>query len=515
MIMASIFIIKIFVKFVEGGLQAKLVSDLMQKWRGDLVALYRVVRYTYYLKGSSGHFTNVLNAQVNQSAQFVTQFSTFLSRFLTGIVYILIAFYISPEFSVYALIAGAVVLLGLRRVMARTKLVSRVFSSENSVVNRLMIQLIHNFKYLRGTGRYETIQKQLNISIEKLRSYRLKAGLYSALTQSIQEPAPAIMLIALVYYYVEIIGTPLAPILVTLVLFYRTMNTMMIAQSMWQSALNNVGAMEVLVSEFEAARNNVQSENKTECCIDPAATIEFKNVSFSYGDLEVLSGLNFSIFSNTTVALVGPSGSGKTTIIDLLTKLLVPSKGEILIGATPLERIATEVWQRDIGYVTQDPMVFDDTIANNICLWDGDFNTQDEIAIRVTEAAKMANCISFIERMPKGYKTNIGERGLRLSGGQKQRLAIAREIYKEPSLLILDEATSALDARSETKIQESIDQLKGKMTVVVIAHRLSTIRNVDWVVVMERGRIIEQGRYSDLSRRNSVLRKMLVDQGIH
>jgi ABC-type multidrug transport system fused ATPase/permease subunit len=212
----------------------------------------------------------------------------------------------------------------------------------------------------------------------------------------------------------------------------------------------------------------------------------------------VLHEVALSIPARSTVALVGPSGAGKSTLVDLLCLLLRPRSGQLLIDGVPAEELNVASWRRQIGYVSQETVVFDDTIANNICLWKGDVGGDPELFEHIREAARRAHIDDFVETLPDGYQTRVGDRGVRLSGGQRQRLFIARELFKNPQLLILDEATSALDSESERAIRASIDALRGRMTVVIIAHRLSTIRNVDRVYVLERGRVVEQGTYAEL-----------------
>jgi len=212
----------------------------------------------------------------------------------------------------------------------------------------------------------------------------------------------------------------------------------------------------------------------------------------------VLKNISLTIPARTSVALVGESGAGKSTLVDLLTLALRPSRGELLIDGVPGEEIQLQSWRRQIGYVSQETVVFDDSIANNICMWKGDPNRDQALMQRVREAARQAHIAHFIEELPQGYDTLVGDRGVRLSGGQRQRLFIARELFRKPNLLILDEATSALDTESERYIQQSIDALKGQITVVMIAHRLSTIRNVDHVFVFDKGRLIEEGPYDRL-----------------
>ena len=228
--------------------------------------------------------------------------------------------------------------------------------------------------------------------------------------------------------------------------------------------------------------------------------IEFCNVSFGYDDKsgKVVKNINLEIDAMSSVAIVGESGAGKSTIIDLITLLLSPTKGEIIIDGVTSNSIEVDSWRHNIGYVSQDAVIFDDTVANNICLWLEDVSTNNNLKQEIIDAAKKANIADFIDTLPDGYDTFVGDRGIRLSGGQKQRLFIARELFRKPSLLILDEATSSLDSESEFEIQKSIDDLKGQITTIIIAHRFSTIRNVDCIHVISNGKLIESGKFKEL-----------------
>ena len=172
--------------------------------------------------------------------------------------------------------------------------------------------------------------------------------------------------------------------------------------------------------------------------------------------------------------------------------------GRLLIDGHDSKEINKSSWRNKIGYVSQDNLMFDDTIANNITMWRNDINLDNNIDEKIRNAAKQANILNFIDSLPDGFNTIVGDRGILLSGGQKQRIFIARELFRNPSLLILDEATSSLDSESESSIQKSIESLKGKITVIIIAHRLSTIKNVDKIYLIKKGRIVEKGTYEEL-----------------
>jgi len=223
--------------------------------------------------------------------------------------------------------------------------------------------------------------------------------------------------------------------------------------------------------------------------------IEFQDLSFSYGDTPVLHDINLRIRKGSTVALVGPSGGGKSTLADLLPRFYDPGSGQILIDGLDLRACTIHSVRDQMGIVTQESILFNDTIFNNIR-----FNTE-ATEVEVMEAARIANAHDFIMASPEGYQTVIGDRGSRLSGGQRQRLSIARAILRNPPILILDEATSALDTESEKLVQEALQRLMQNRTSLVIAHRLSTVQHADEIVVLQQGRIVERGTHDELLRR--------------
>jgi ABC-type multidrug transport system fused ATPase/permease subunit len=234
--------------------------------------------------------------------------------------------------------------------------------------------------------------------------------------------------------------------------------------------------------------------------------IEFKNVSFSYkkgDDGYVLKNINLYISKGKTVALVGQSGSGKTTLADMIPRFYDTDLGEIKIDGISLKDLEIESLRKQIGVVTQESILFNDTIENNIAfgIENPDFN-------KIVEAAKVANAHEFILQQPDGYKTNIGDRGGKLSGGQRQRISIARAILKNPPILILDEATSALDTESERLVQDALNNLMKNRTSIVIAHRLSTIISADEIFVINKGELSENGTHKELLEKNGIYKKL-------
>lgn len=237
--------------------------------------------------------------------------------------------------------------------------------------------------------------------------------------------------------------------------------------------------------------------------------IEYRQVWFSYDDKPVLKNINLKIEKGKTVALVGQSGSGKSTLADLLPRFYDLQKGEILIDGKDIRKLRKESLRRLMGIVTQEAILFNDTIFNNIS-----FGLENADREAVIQAAKIANAHEFIIQTEHGYDTNIGDRGMKLSGGQRQRISIARAVLRNPPILILDEATSALDTESERLVQEAIFNLMKNRTSLVIAHRLSTIQHADEIIVLHKGQIVERGNHQELIAMNGMYKKLLDMQGI-
>ena len=255
----------------------------------------------------------------------------------------------------------------------------------------------------------------------------------------------------------------------------------------------------------------LKAENNIRESADPVRlksfsdSIRFKGVDFFYeqGGKQILRDINLEIKKGRNIAIVGASGAGKSTLVDLIPRFYDPSAGSISIDGIDLKDISTRDLRALMGNVNQDPILFNDTIFNNIA-----FGVENATMEEVVAAARIANAHDFIMEKEQGYETNIGDRGQLLSGGQRQRISIARAILKNPPILILDEATASLDTESERMVQEALDYLMSNRTTISIAHRLSTIRKADEIIVMNEGRIVERGTHDELIEKNGYYKKL-------
>jgi subfamily B ATP-binding cassette protein MsbA len=237
--------------------------------------------------------------------------------------------------------------------------------------------------------------------------------------------------------------------------------------------------------------------------------IELRDVSFAYNDAVILKNINLKIYKGTTVALVGSSGAGKSTLADLIPRFHDVSGGELLIDGINIKDYSLQSVREQISIVTQEPILFNDTIAANIRIGKGTANDRE-----IEEAAHIANAHHFIAKKEEGYRATIGDRGSKLSGGERQRLTIARAVIKNPPILILDEATSSLDTESERLVQDAINNMMQNRTSVVIAHRLSTIRHADEIIVLQKGEIVERGNHEELLQKKGYYHRLIQMQEV-
>ena len=502
---AIVFVGKGLLSFAKMGYEGYLRAQLLKELKARLFDAYSRMKYEYYLSNNTGHFINVINQQVGRFFQSFKSFVGFFTKLIEVFGYFAFAFAIQWKLALAVIGFGVVLLYLFKYLNTYVRGLSRRASEEMSSLNKLLVQSLQAFKYITSTGQVQHLRSGVMGSVKRLMGYKLRQSVASAFTGSLKEPISVLLIVGIIALQAFVFQEPIAPIFVAILLFHRGMQSVLSIQSSWQTTMNSIGGVEMVKEDLREARKHEEEGGKH--TIGPLTEgIKLRDVCFAYNeeDGDVLHDIYLTIPANTTAALVGKSGAGKSTLVDLLTLLLRPRTGEIRIDGVSAREIDRESWRSQIGYVSQETVVFDDTIANNISLWAGDIDEDLALRERVRDAAKRAHADHFIRDLPDGYQTVVGDRGVRLSGGQRQRLFVARELFKQPNMLLLDEATSDLDTASEQHIQSSIDSLQGEVTVVIIAHRLSTVKSADQVVVLEDGRIVERGEIGRASCRERV-----------
>ncbi len=485
----------------------RLIADLSRQLRRRLLELFSQVSYAYYVRSNTGYLTNVLTIETERTINAFSVFSRVLVYVVTIATLLGFAFFLYWQFTLIAVVFSIIAFAAIRVLVKQTRRYSHQIVTERGEFQSRLIQSIQAFKYVRATGRMKVLLAKMDNSINRLAQLTAQLMLRGAIIETLKEPLMVIFILLLMSYQFFVVGGSIGAIAVFLIFFLRIIQSVLQFQGIWNSFVSNVGSIS-MVLKMDAELRKHQEPKGQKAVGALSDVIELHNVTFAYRDEPVLRNVSLVIPKNTTVALVGRSGAGKSTLVDLIAGLFLPQSGEVRIDGIPMQQLDRVSWQEKIGYVTQDPVIFNDTIANNIALWSCD-PRNSRCFDRLQKAAAAAYCLEFIQSLPEGFSTVVGDRGIKLSGGQKQRIAIARELFKQPALLILDEATSALDTESERAIQQSIDALKGKLTVIIIAHRLSTVQNADIIYVLDKGKIVESGSFAELIRKNGLFRKMV------
>ena len=454
---------------------------------------------------------NIITTEITRAVGALIRYTTLIGGLIFVLVYIAFTVAINYKMTL-VVISMSLLLFTLMRGLSRlSRKLSLLTSETNSQVQSLLIQTIYNFKYLKATDSFSHIFKRLFETINKNYIYQLKNNMLALIPSSIIEPLSVFFISVLVLYYVNFQGKQIAEVFVLVIFFYKAFNYVFRFQSDWQKFNASLGGLEVIKKAGRDLDKN-RERSGTRIVTNINSGVELKDVNYSYGSRQVLFNINMNIPKNKSIGIVGESGAGKTTLFDILTGLLTPQAGRVCFDGIDYKEVDISSLRIIIGYVTQEPVIFNDTIENNISFWKCD-GKEDPCRRKIEEAARLANCTKFINETERRYETVLGDSGVKLSGGQRQRIAIAREIFKEPEIMIFDEATSSLDTESEMLIQKSINSLKGTCTVVIIAHRLSTIKNCDYIYVLNEGRVVEEGSFTQLcDNRNSSFFRMIQAQ---
>ena len=452
----------------------------------------------YFTSNKTGQIMSRVLVDTAQTKTLITQLITASLLSIAQVVtYVVSLFAISWRLTLVALIAGPLLVGGLQPLLKRLRKSHRKLVNEwgeiSSVVQETMsgIRLVKSYR-AEGHERGRFLDASNRYARAMVRVVRV-----AALSQPITETVGTMIAMLVLWIgarQVLVDRTLTGEALLTFVLL--VMRMLQPLKQVSQIPTTAQGAMASAERLFEVldTPDESQSDRGTHDVASIDREMRFEGVGFSYGDEPVLRDVSFAAPRGTVTALVGPSGAGKSTLVDLIPRFIEPTEGRILLDGVDTREFRLQALRALTGIVSQDTVLFNDTVRNNIAYGRGDAYTDAE----VEAAARAANAHAFIAELPEGYHTVLGERGTRLSGGQRQRIAIARALLLNPPILILDEATSALDTESERLVQEAIDRLLAGRTVFVIAHRLSTIEHADQILVLERGRIVERGTHDEL-----------------
>ena len=488
----SVYFIKIRVKSVS-LLRLNLIKNLNE------------LSYSGFTKLEAGRIQNTMVGELGKVIGALMSFFVYLQHIIMLTTYIFLAFIANWQFAILVAIGGSLSNLFYKYINSYTKEKATLLSSKGNSFNAVLIQILHNFKYLKATNHYRLFSKKLVDNIGEQEKINLGVGKISSIGESLREPFTIVIITGVIIVQTSYLGESFSSILLSLLLFYRALGHLVSMQNSWNTFLSNssgIDSFERLLADFKHYKEPLHYQEKIENIDD----ICIKNISLSFRGKKAIDNISFSIKKNSSVAFVGESGAGKTTLANIISGLQAPDDGEIIIEGKSLYKTNLNSFRNHLGYITQEAVIFNDSIFNNITFWQGKSEENKEKFRQTIEKVSLSE---FVNELPEKENTQLGNNGILISGGQKQRISIARELYKDAELLILDEATSALDTETERHIKNNIDLLQGQTTLIIIAHRLSTIKNVDMIYLLDKGKIIASGDFESLVKSSEKFRKMV------
>lgn len=503
-LMTVFFGLKAIAKFIQMYYTVKVRLFFVRNVRFKMADKMANYSYKSFVQADAGRIQNTMSGEVNRVQQAYNSYFATIESWVLLLVYFGLALVTTFQFSILVALGGALSNVIYKRIYKKTKDNSSRISRGGHTFQRLLIQKVAFFKYLKATGFMNAYNKKLKEAVLYIEEASRKIGLYNAILSSSREPLMLIVMALVIFAQSVIFEAQLDGIILSLLFFYRAMQYILAVQNSWNAFLGSSGALTNL-SEFIVDLDANQEKRGTIIFNGFTKEIKIDNVDFYYGESQVLRQIQITIARNKTIAFVGESGSGKTTLVNLLTGLMPVDNGQITIDGVRYRDLDLRTLQQRIGYITQDPVIFSDSVYDNITKW---APKTPENVTKFWSILEKAAIADFVRQLPLAEDSLLGNNGIQVSGGQKQRLSIARELYREVDILVMDEATSALDSETERAIQENIEALKGKYTILIVAHRLSTIKDADEIFLLNKGALVASGNYQELAAKSETFRRM-------
>lgn len=493
-LMVSLFVGKAIITILTMYISDKISGQYERNTSSMLFQKTLEADWTFLMNQKVGYLDRVISNDVGAGANVLRAISELMLRVASLITYSSIAFKLSISITLMSLVGGVLILVVLKPLFFRARKFAKFQNITGKKLSHLINESLIGVKTLKAFAVEPLVVKKGSLYFEEVRKIRVKTSLISSFQGALFEPV-SLLFISIIFAYS--FKSPSFNIASFAVIIY-------LIQKMYSFIQGIQGKMDTINSTFTYLETMLNYQKEVQECREKTPgtkpfkfekEININDVSFVYPGIKLntLSDINFTIQKGEMIGIIGPSGAGKTTLVDIFLQLLRPQKGVIKIDDIDADSIYLTDWRKNIGYVSQDVFLLNDTVEANIRFYDESVSRDDMI-----NASKMANIYDFIQELPNKFETQVGERGVKLSGGQRQRIALARVLAKKSSILILDEATSSIDNESEALIQTAINNLKGKITVLVIAHRLSTVMNSDRIIVIANGKLVEFGTPDEL-----------------
>ena len=478
----------IFERFITSKVHFKVINQIIfEEYESFVNAAWRFFGTKKY-----GTLANTVVKETERAGLAFESLAAMLTALITAFFYIVIAVFISWKLTIITLLLTIMVVAPTYFIGGTIYRIGKIHTDAYNNFQGLVYNTLNSFKLIVGFNKRKDTIHGMKSTIETIAKTSVQFVMIRVFSSMIGEPLGIILVVVSVFFGLSRLNLGIGEMFAFL---YAVKSVAGHVQSIIKNR-NELKRAEPSLRQIYSLKNEADEFKEPEGIekVDTFKEIQFSNVVFSYNGKEsVLDRINFIIPKGNMIAIVGPSGAGKSTLIDLIMGFYYPDSGSILVDSTSIEEINLHSWRNIIGYIAQQPFLFNASIRENLT-----WAKQDATEADIREACEMANAIEFIDAMDRKFDTVVGEQGVRLSGGQSQRICLARALIKNPAILILDEATSSLDSHSELMIQKSIEYLSGKTTIISIAHRLSTIRNADYIYHIEAGQIVEEGTFAEL-----------------
>ena len=451
--------------------------------RRKLIKAIFEARWSFYADQSGGRFANAISNDATRAGDAYQFSAVVVAGILQLTAYTAVAIFVDWRIALLGGAAGVIITLAMNTLIRVSKRAGYKQADRISSLTTEMVDMLSNIKALKSMDRYGLLVQGLSGLLRRIKRSLITIQLAKHGVTQGSDALVNIMTGAVAFAAYTLLGSTLPELLVTGIVFFQIVNNLTKLQKQLQTAVVVEGSYVRTIELIKLAEGQKESHGG-HAAPELGAGCKFEGVTFAHGSTPVISNATFDVPANKITVLQGPSGSGKTTLIDLLIGLNTAQKGRILIGGKPIESIDIKAWRQSIGYVPQELMLFHDTISENISLSNPGISAE-----AIHTALEQAGAKSFIDALPQGIETDVGEMGSRLSGGQRQRISLARALVTKPKMLILDEVTSALDPETETEIVSNIASLRGRYTIVAITHRPAWTKIADKLYTISKGHV--------------------------
>lgn len=504
LLMVGMFVFKGITNYLKSLYMTKVNLVIAKKIRFNLIDYLNQLSYEGFTKMSIGRIQNHIIGESGKLLGAMNSFLNLVQITIMLLIYVGLAAVSNWQFAIIVGLGGLLLDFVYKYFNRTIQDISRKQVNLGNDFNDILIQSIHNFKYLKATNYFKSYDNRLRDNMTLSDEYDFKSTKLGAIMGNAREPLIIAIIALVVFIQAKFSEGNISSIIVSLLLFYRALGYITNFQGVWSNFIISSIAIESIdniILDFKKYQ-----EPQKAALINKIDNIKVENLNITFGNTPILKSISLNIPAKTSIALVGESGAGKTTLANVICGLQIPHGGDVIVDGKSLYESNLNSYRSKIGYITQESVIFNDTLFNNVTFWD---KKTPETIKKFYNVMEMVSLTDFVNNLENKEDSTLGNNGILVSGGQKQRISIARELYKDIELLIMDEATSALDTETEKHIKDNIDLLHGKFTILIIAHRLSTIKNVDTIYLLEKGEISGSGDYNSLVQSSERFKRMV------